>query len=389
MERRKFLQCANICGAGLLGLGGTASARATDAGTNAAAENQTPLTLRPYQLLCTVCSLGEEGKEPVKQYEKCKQIREAIRKNPDIPVTLACHAGALYAYQDSGTKDDTPESEEFNRKRDLDILQLLGVAPGCTLPARAFFKTLLMGVSTVSGLCSYSTVTGNAWKGCPKAKSGNYEGAYEKGINALVPPRTEEEMASEKEKSLEALNKATEVPVRPHILVCAVCQYGEGLRPGYKEDNLPELLDLIINRNPDIPIKMVPGADWLICAPCPGRNPELKCCTHVWGSGELDSQKRDLDLLQKLGLKFGRTMKARDLYRLIFERITTTHGIPDICIKYNAQPSVWWDECCGCLFQANPRAKYEKGKRELVAKLKLVANVNATTGVSTPTSPTC
>jgi len=162
------------------------------------------------------------------------------------------------------------------------------------------------------------------------------------------------------------------VTVRPHILVCAVCQYGEGLRPPYKEDNLPELLDLIIHRKPDILIKMARGADWMMCAPCPGRIPELNSCSHVWGSGELDSQKRDLDLLQKLGLQFGSTMKATELYRLIFERVTTTHGIPDICLKYNTQPSIWWDECCGQLYQANPRAKYEKGRRELMAKLKFV-----------------
>ncbi len=119
---------------------------------------------------------------------------------------------------------------------------------------------------------------------------------------------------------------------------------------------------------------MAAGADWMMCAPCPGRNPELNCCTHVWGSGELDSQKRDLNFLQKLGLKFGSTMKARELYRLIFERITTTHGIPDICLKYNTMPSVWWDECGGHLYQANPKAKYEKGKRELMARLKLPAS---------------
>jgi hypothetical protein len=152
-----------------------------------------------------------------------------------------------------------------------------------------------------------------------------------------------------------------------------VCQYGDGVRPPYKDDNLPELLDLILTRKPDTPIRMARGADWMICAPCPGRIPELNACSHVLGSGELDSQKRDLDLLQKLGLKFGSTMKARELYRLIFERITTTHGIPDICLKYNTMPSVWWDECAGHLYQANPRAKYEKGKRELMEKLKLVA----------------
>jgi hypothetical protein len=371
MERRQFLQCAHLCGAGLLGLGCTASAQAAPADA-AATTTPTPLTLRPYNLLCTVCSLGADESDPSPQYVKGRQIRATLRKHPDTPVTLACHAGSLYAYQESGTQEDTPESAEFNRKRDLDVLQILGFAPGCTLPARALFKTLLMGVSTVSGICSYGAATGEAWKGCPKAASGNYERGYDKGIAALVAPRSDAEMAAEKQKSVAVLRSANLVPVRPHILVCGVCQYGEGLRPPYKEDNLPELLDLIINQKPDLPIKLVNGADWLICAPCPGRSPEHNSCTHVWGSGELDSQKRDLDVLQKLGLKFGSIVKARELYRLIFARITTSHGIPEVCIKYNSQPSVWWDECCGQLFQANPRARYEKGKRELAEKLRLV-----------------
>jgi len=38
----------------------------------------TPLTLRPYQLLCTVCSLDEDGNDSVKQYEKGR--REMIKK---------------------------------------------------------------------------------------------------------------------------------------------------------------------------------------------------------------------------------------------------------------------------------------------------------------------
>lgn len=370
MERREFLQCTNLCGIGLLGISSVAAAQATPHEKESSGM-QTPLVIRPYQLLCTVCSLGEEGDASAKQYEKCRQIREAIRKNPNIPITLACSAGPLYSYQESGTEEDTPEGEEFNRKRDLDVLQILGLAPGCTLPARALFKTLLMGVSTTSGICAYDKAIGKAWQGCPKAASGNYERGFEKGINALISPRTDEEMAKEKEKSVEALNSAEVVTVRPHILVCAVCQYGDGIRPPYKEDNLPELLQIILTKNPDILIKFVPGADWMICAPCPGRIPELGCCSHVWGNGELDSQKRDLDVLQKLGMQFGDTIKARDLYRLIFERITTKYGIPEVCLKYNAQPSVWWDECGGYLYSANPRSKFEKGKRELMEKLKL------------------
>jgi len=370
MERREFLQCTHLCGAGLLGLSSIAAAQEASQ-EKETASMPTPLVIRPYQLLCTICSLGEEGDSGAEQYQRCKEIRDAVRRNPDIPVTLSCSAGALYSYQESGIEEDTPESEEFNRKRDLDVLQILSLPPGITLPARALFKTLLMGVSTVSGLCAYHTVTGNAWKGCPLANTGNYERGQEKGINALIPPRSEEEMAAEKKKSLEALSAAEEVTVRPHILACAVCQYGEGLRPPFKEDNLPELIDLIINKKPDIRIKLVRGADWMMCAPCPGRIPELSACSHVWGCGELDSQKRDLDLLQKLGLQFGSTMKAREFYRLLFERLTTTHGIPDTCLKYNAMPSVWWDECAGHLYQANPRAKYEKGKRELMEKLQI------------------
>ena len=348
-----------------MGLGSAASVQADQAVT----KTQTPLKIRPYQLLCTICSLGEEGKDPVKQYDKCKQIRELLQKNPDAPVTLTCHAGPMYEYQDSGTEDDTPEGDDFNRKRDLDIMQITGLPLSCTMPARAFFKTVFMGISSVSDICNYPKVTGEAWKGCPKAASGNYERGYAKGIGALIATRPEAEMEQEKKKSIEAINSASVVTVRPHILVCAVCQYGGGTRPPFKADNLPELIDIIINKNPDILIRMAFGADWMICAPCPHRNPKLNACTHVWGNGELDSQLRDLNLLQELGLKYGSTMKARDLYRLIFDRVATTNGKPDICLKYNTMPSVWWDECSGYLYQGT--AQYDKGKRELMAKLKL------------------
>ncbi|HNV21745.1 MAG TPA: hypothetical protein PKM22_08855, partial [Candidatus Hydrogenedentes bacterium] len=146
MERREFLQCTHLCGAGLLGLSSIAAAQ-TGSQEKGDATMQTPLVIRPYQLLCTICSLGAEGGSGVPQYERCRAIRDAIWKNPDVPVTLSCSAGALFSYQESGTEEDTPESEEFNRKRDLDVLQILSLPPGITLPARALFKTLVMGVS--------------------------------------------------------------------------------------------------------------------------------------------------------------------------------------------------------------------------------------------------
>jgi hypothetical protein len=320
------------------------------------------LTVRPYQLLCLVCSLGEGGPRD----GKLQALLEAVQENPDRPLTITCNAGDVYACQDPGTAEDTPEGADYNRKRDLDILQRMSWPPGITLPARTAFLCLLKQIPTVSGLCGYDSVTAEAWQGCPKAQSGNYERGHQKGITALIPPRSEEEMAREKERSLQALYAAQEVTIRPHILLCAVCQYGGGVRPPFPADNLPELLDLILHKNPDLLIRMARGADWMMCAPCPQRVPELNACVNVLGSGGLSNEKRDLDTLQRLGLQFGSALKARELYRLILERIPTTQ---DVCQREgNCCPSVWWDGC-GESNVKEGNANYEKGRRELMEKL--------------------
>jgi len=91
-------------------------------------EREPSITLRPYQLLCTVCSLGEEGLTPKK--EKFKEVLETVKKNPDLPITLRCNVGDVFVYQDPGTEEDTPEGAEYNRKRDLEILLRLNLPPG-------------------------------------------------------------------------------------------------------------------------------------------------------------------------------------------------------------------------------------------------------------------
>ncbi len=365
MERRQFLKSANLGGIALLGLNAPAAGQALPCEAKGEAK-QSALALRPCHLLCLICSLGEG--DAGKQDPKLKQVREAIRLEPDRPITLVCNAGDVYLYQDPGTEADTPEGADYNRKRDLDVLQILDLEPGATLPARALLLTLLRRIPTVAGICGYTSVTSEGWKGCPKATSGNYEKGHKLGIAALIPPRTEKEMADEKRKSLEALYSAKEVTIRPHILLCAVCQYGGGVRPPFKEDNLPDLLDLILHKNPDILIKMARGADWMMCAPCPKRAVKLNACVNVLGSGGLSNEKRDLDMLQKLGLHFGSTMKARDLFRLIFERIPT---IQAICGRENVMPSVWWDPC-GENYRTKGNASFDKGRKELMEKLKLV-----------------
>jgi hypothetical protein len=105
------------------------------------------------------------------------------------------------------------------------------------------------------------------------------------------------------------------------------CFYGariDNLAP-IKEDNLFEAIDAI-HKNPNIPITLVPGC-CMICPPCSHYDPETNLC--LGGrSMALRDQKKDLDVLQKLGLKYGDTLPARQLYELLYERIPSTR---DIC----------------------------------------------------------
>ena len=323
------------------------------------------LSIRPYQLLCMICHLGEHGAGP--KEGKLAEVFQAIQKRPDMPITLVCNAGDVYGYQEPGVAEDTPEGRDFNRKRDLDLLQQMHWAPGITLPARTMLACVLKKITSVLGICRYEGVTCKAWQGCPKAASGCYEKGQKLGIKALVPPRSEAEMKAEKEKSIAAMNAAEVVTIRPHILLCAVCQYGGGSRPPFKADNLPELLQMILTKKPDVLIRMARQADWMMCAPCPNRAPGLNACVNVLGSGGLSNEKRDLDMLQVLGLEFGSTMKARELYRLILEKIPTTQ---EICKRDNVSPAVWWDGC-GESNMKKGNANYEKGRRELMEKLGL------------------
>lgn len=319
------------------------------------------ITIRPYQALCVVCAMGADSDLSEPRYEKIRKLLETVRKNPEVPITLRCNVGDVFTFQDPGTKDDTPEGAEFNRKRDLDILLRLNFTPGETTTARILFNRLLDMITTVSGTCGYESATSDAWKGCPKAKSGSYEKAQQRGINSIIPPRSEGAMEREKKESLEAMYKArtTGIRVRPHILICAVCQYGGGTRPPYKEDNLPELIQLIL-KEPDTLVTLAEAADWMMCAPCPNRAPELNACINIKGSGGLTNQLRDLRTLQKLGLTYRTTMRARDFYRLVFERIPSTL---DICRFDSTNPSVWWD---GCGARTTNNESYQKGREMLM-----------------------
>lgn len=217
----------------------------------------------------------------------------------------------------------------------------------------------------MAGICGYDTISSDAWKGCPKAKEGHYEKGHSKGLAAVIPPRREEELREEKARSVQALYSAKEVRVRPHILLCAVCQYGGGVRPPFEPDNLPEFLELVLKTDQDLVVTLVRGADWMMCAPCPSRVPELNACVcGPIGSGGLYNELKDLNMLQRLDLTYGTMMPARELFKLIFDRIPTVTGVCALNNGDNPPDSLWWDPCG----DAKRPGNYEKGREMLMAE---------------------
>jgi len=350
------------------------------------------LKVRPYQLLCLICSFGENGcGGPTDQ--KLKGLLEKIREFPLRPIMLHCNAGDVFSYQDPGVEEDTGEGSEFNRARDLEILHKLDLMPGAILPARLILFRIFDKILTVSGICGHTGKTSREWVGCKKAQKGYYEKAIrnilvgnpdwntgatgfykllkEKKCSIIIE-RKEAEYAEEKKKSVAEMLRAEEISVRPHILLCAVEQYAEGVRPPFEYDNLPEMIQHII-KNPELRIKLVPGADWMMCAPCPGRDPGSNACIQEKGHGGLTNQLRDLRTLQKLGLKFGDSVKARDLYKLIFEKIKTTN---EICALEGVFPSSVWEDKCGTpnlewTKEGKENETYKKGRKMLIEALDI------------------
>ena len=164
--------------------------------------------------------------------------------------------------------------------------------PGATVPARILIYRIIDNITSVAGICNYTNTSSPAWKGCPHAKYDFYAKGREKTVDKIISKRNKQEMENDKKKSLEAMYKAKSIKVRPHIMLCSVCQYGLNIRPPYKEDNLPELVELISN-NPDVLITMVEGADEMMCAPCPYRVPESSYC--IWSGPVLADRYSELN----------------------------------------------------------------------------------------------
>lgn len=308
---------------------------------NVAAGGFPTLPVRPYQLMCVICRIGAGCTGDLGD-PRLTAILQAVRQDPKQPLTLRCNVDTVYRYQNPGHAEDTAEGELFNAKRDLDIVQKLGLVPGDTRPAIDMFERVLAKIPQTRGICGYETQTSDTWRGCAQAASGNYEKGHKLGIQAVIPPRDPAEKTQYKKTTAAAVYQATTLQIRPHHLLCMSCFHGgkDKLAP-IAEDNLFEAID-VIQKQPDIPVTLIAGV-CMICPPCGKYDPVNKLC--VGGrSMALRDQKKDLDVLQKLGLKYGDALPARKLYDLLFERIGSTR---DICGYGDGETRAYEWSICG------------------------------------------
>jgi len=325
VNRRDFAKAGTAATLGMASLGTAGVTASAQPPAAAGAPSGFPtLDVRPYQLMCIVCRIGE-GRTRDLGVPRLTEILSAVRKDRRVPVRLRCNVDTVYQYQNPGREEDTPEGELFNAKRDLDIVQRLGLVPGDARPAVDMFERLLDTVPTARGICGYKTATADTWRGCSRAKSGNYEKGRALGIQAILPPRDPQQKAIAKKASAAAIYQAKTLQIRPHHLMCMSCFFGGAAKLApLVEDNLFEAVDAI-QKNPAVAVTLVPGP-CMICPPCSHYDPATNLC--LGGrSMALRDQKKDLDVLQKLGLKYGDSLPAGKLFALLYERIASTREI--------------------------------------------------------------
>lgn len=275
------------------------------------------------QLPALVCVCGGASC-PLIKMSHARSLLERLKKDPSLTIRLESDADALPHYTTLSPKAYARENTQdvFNRKRDLDVLQRLGLCPGDTRRARYLVELLFTRIETMNGICCYDTA---GWEGCPVARTGVYERVRAEGWQALVYHRSAGEMCAYRTRNTAHILADDKLYVRPHHLMCLACGYAGGRNDSPRSnDTLYEILQRI-RREPDVPITLVEGP-CEACDCCDGFHPETGRCVH--GGGLIRDYKKDLDCFQKLGLMPGSTMPARQLFALLFERIPSTR---DVC----------------------------------------------------------
>lgn len=280
------------------------------------------VSIRPYQLMSLVCIKGGAAC-PFMDNATASGILERMAKDPTLTIQLKTHVDELPRYTKLNEDNfSNPDREDvLNRKRDLEVLRRLGFAPGDTRRARYLYELLFSKITTTRNICTYDT---KGWEGCSLSAGGAYEKVREKGWQQMVYQRSKEEMDQFRKVNAEHIEKDGKLYVRPHHLMCFSCWYAGGKGQGLRSnDTLSEIWQRI-KRDPDVPVTLVEGT-CSACDCCDGFYPDNGRCVH--SCGIIRDYLKDLTVFQKMGLMPGATLKGKDAFALLFERVHSTREV--------------------------------------------------------------
>ncbi len=308
------------------------------------------ITLDARQLVGLVCRKAGAAC-PLIDAARAREVLDPLAHDPTAAIRLTSDADRVPHYTAL-----TPEQEQeladtaLDRKRDLDVLQRLGLCPGDTRRARWLFELLFKRIETLDGLCAHDTP---GWEGCPIAKQGVYESVREKGWREIVYCRSDDERAAYRERSAAAVASGDKLYVRPHHFMCMTCwlggNSGDEPRPN---DTIQEIYQRI-RREPDVEVVLVEG-QCSACDCCDGFHPANGRCVHA--GGLIRDYKKDLDVFQKLGLQPGTSLPAREFLNLLYERI---HSTVQVCGYGDGEVTAEeWRVCGG--------GSYERGRERMM-----------------------
>ncbi len=283
------------------------------------------LDVRPYQLSCLICRQGRlDETERYPHESRLDAIQAAVAADPLVPLTLRCETDTIFRFQNPGRDDDTPEGESYNRLRDLTVLQRIGLVPGATLPASDILTRILEAIPCVQGVCCYPEAEAPVWPRCRHADSGNYERGVARGLGAIIPQRTHEEMERSKRESAAVCCRAGRLRIRPFHLLCMTCFHDGRDRADLAPipaDNLQECI-VAMQKNPEMPVELIHGP-CMVCPPCKFYRRSQNLCGAPKSMG-LRDEKKELDTLRLLGLSFGDVLPARELMQRLYGAIAST-----------------------------------------------------------------
>ncbi|MHB1155044.1 MAG: hypothetical protein ACYCWE_19990 [Eubacteriales bacterium] len=290
------------------------------------------MKLRPGRLLCLKC-LNGGGYLPFMEKEGLKSKLDAIKNDPQIHIELET------SFDEMGARTEMfYDQDVIERKRDLDVLQTIGLSPGDIRIARDLYEVIKERIYDVTDICAYGGNHSEKWPSCPLAQ----EDYFQKGGAGLNKLKDQGKMSYWKDISCKEIEETDKIMIRAHHLLCIFCyisrDYPEDNYLPLAEDNLYEVW-IKMRKNPDIPVTLIEGpGDCMICPPCHGFDNERKLC---FVGCHLRDRKKDTDTFQKLGLLPGDTLPARILIELIYELIPDNK---DIC-TYEYQTMPQWKNC--------------------------------------------